>query len=507
VNASLAPAAIAPQLTPSAPVADFLKRKPRLLIGGEWVDAKSTQRVSVYDPATGKEISSIPDSGQADVDRAVAAARQALEKGPWADMLPAQREALLWRLSDLVEKNAAELAEIESINNGKTKFMASIIDIPGTRDYFRYMAGWATKIEGSTFQTSIQGPPGTKFHTYTTREPVGVVASIVPWNFPLAMAAWKLGPALAAGCTCILKPAEQTPLTALRLGELILEAGFPPGVVNILTGLGETTGAALVAHPGVDKIAFTGSTSVGKIINKSATDTMKRVSLELGGKSPMIVFPDVDIGAAVGGAAQAIFFNSGQVCTAGSRLFVHKKIFDKVVEGISGAANSIKLGPGLDPKTEMGPLVSREQQDRVLEYIKSGKAQGASVAVGGEAPSASGYYVKPTVLVNVKPDMKVVREEIFGPVLVAQRFEELDEIAAAANDTSYGLGASVWSNDIRTVQRLVPKIKAGTVWVNCHNMVDAAMPFGGFKQSGFGREHGRVAVEMYTELKSVCMMI
>jgi len=507
VNASLAPAAIAPQLTPSATVADFLKRKPRLLIGGEWVDAKSTQRVSVYDPATGKEISSIPDSGQADVDRAVAAARQALEKGPWADMLPAQREALLWRLSDLVEKNAAELAEIESINNGKTKFMASIIDIPGTRDYFRYMAGWATKIEGSTFQTSIQGPPGTKFHTYTTREPVGVVASIVPWNFPLAMAAWKLGPALAAGCTCILKPAEQTPLTALRLGELILEAGFPPGVVNILTGLGETTGAALVAHPGVDKIAFTGSTSVGKIINKSATDTMKRVSLELGGKSPMIVFPDVDIGAAVGGAAQAIFFNSGQVCTAGSRLFVHKKIFDKVVEGISGAANSIKLGPGLDPKTEMGPLVSREQQDRVLEYIKSGKAQGASVAVGGEAPSASGYYVKPTVLVNVKPDMKVVREEIFGPVLVAQRFEELDEIAAAANDTSYGLGASVWSNDIRTVQRLVPKIKAGTVWVNCHNMVDAAMPFGGFKQSGFGREHGRVAVEMYTELKSVCMMI
>ena len=507
MNASLAPAAIAPQLTPSATVADFLKRKPRLLIGGEWVDAKSTQRVSVYDPATGKEISSIPDSGQADVDRAVAAARQALEKGPWADMLPAQREALLWRLSDLVEKNAAELAEIESINNGKTKFMASIIDIPGTRDYFRYMAGWATKIEGSTFQTSIQGPPGTKFHTYTTREPVGVVASIVPWNFPLAMAAWKLGPALAAGCTCILKPAEQTPLTALRLGELILEAGFPPGVVNILTGLGETTGAALVAHPGVDKIAFTGSTSVGKIINKSATDTMKRVSLELGGKSPMIVFPDVDIGAAVGGAAQAIFFNSGQVCTAGSRLFVHKKIFDKVVEGISGAANSIKLGPGLDPKTEMGPLVSREQQDRVLEYIKSGKAQGASVAVGGEAPSASGYYVKPTVLVNVKPDMKVVREEIFGPVLVAQRFEELDEIAAAANDTSYGLGASVWSNDIRTVQRLVPKIKAGTVWVNCHNMVDAAMPFGGFKQSGFGREHGRVAVEMYTELKSVCMMI
>jgi phenylacetaldehyde dehydrogenase len=507
VNAALAPAAIAPQLTPSAPVAEFLKRKPRLLIGGEWVDSKSSQRVPVFDPATGKEICSIPDASQADVDRAVAAARQAFEKGPWPDMLPAEREALLWRLSDLIEKNAAELAELESINNGKTKFMASIIDVPGTRDYFRYMAGWATKIEGSTFQSSIHGPPGSKFHTYTSREPVGVVASIVPWNFPLAMAAWKLGPALATGCTCILKPAEQTPLTSLRLGELILEAGFPPGVVNILTGLGETAGAALVAHPGVDKIAFTGSTVVGKLINKSATDTLKRVSLELGGKSPMIVFPDVDVGAAVGGAAQAIFFNSGQVCTAGSRLFVHRKIFDKVVEGISGAANSMKLGPGLDPATQMGPLVSREQQDRVLEYIASGKAQGASVVAGGEAPQHSGYYVKPTVLVNVKPDMRVVREEIFGPVLVAQRFDDIDEIAAAANDTPYGLGASVWSNDIRTVQRLVPKIRAGTVWVNCHNMVDASMPFGGFKQSGFGREHGRVAIEMYTELKSVCMMI
>jgi phenylacetaldehyde dehydrogenase len=507
VNASLAPAAIAPQLTPSPAIAQFLKRKARLLIGGEWVDAKSSEKISVFDPATGQEIGTVPDAGASDVDRAVAAARQALEKGPWADMLPNQREALLWRLADLIDKNAADLAELESINNGKTRFMASIIDVPGTRDYFRYMAGWATKIEGSTFQTSISMGPGSKFHTYTAREPVGVVAQIVPWNFPLAMAAWKLAPALAAGCTCILKPAEQTPLTALRLGELIIEAGFPPGVVNILTGLGETAGAALVAHPGVDKIAFTGSTVVGKIINKAATDTMKRVSLELGGKSPMIVFPDVDIGMAVGGAAQAIFFNSGQVCTAGSRLFVHRKIFDKVVEGISGAAAGIKLGPGLDPKTEMGPLVSKEQQTRVLEYIASGKQQGATIMAGGEAAGGSGYYVQPTVMVNVKPDMRVVREEIFGPVLVAQRFDELEEIAAAANDTPYGLGASVWSNDVRTIQRLVPKIKAGTVWVNCHNMVDPAMPFGGFKQSGIGREHGRAAIEMYTEVKSVCMSV
>ena len=501
------PNAIAPQLTPSTSVREFIAKKPRLLINGEWVAPRSAETLAVFDPATGREISRVVDAGAEDVSRAVAAARAALETGPWADMSPSGREALLWKLSDLIERNAAELAELESVNNGKTRFMASIIDVPGTRDYFRYMAGWATKIEGSTFQSSIHGAPGSKFHTYTTREPVGVVAQIVPWNFPLAMAAWKLAPALAAGCTCILKPAEQTPLTSLRLGELIIEAGFPPGVINILTGLGETTGAALVAHPGVDKIAFTGSTAVGKIINKSATDTMKRVSLECGGKSPVIIFPDVDVGMAVGGAAQAIFFNAGQVCTAGSRLFVHRKIFDKVVEGMSGAAAGIKLGPGLDPKTEMGPLVSREQQERVLEYIASGKKQGASVAVGGEAPQNDGYYVKPTVLVNVKPDMRVVREEIFGPVVVAQRFDELDEIAAAANDSPYGLGASVWSNDLRTVHRLVPKIKAGTVWVNCHNMVDPSMPFGGFKQSGLGREHGRSAIEMYTELKSVCISI
>jgi phenylacetaldehyde dehydrogenase len=333
------------------------------------------------------------------------------------------------------------------------------------------------------------------------------VAQIVPWNFPLAMAAWKLGPALATGNTCILKPAEQTPLTALRLAELITEAGFPPGVVNVLTGLGETTGAALVAHPGVDKVAFTGSTSVGKIINKAATDTLKRVTLELGGKSPVIVLPDADLNSVIGGAVMGIFFNAGQVCTAGSRLFAHKKVFDKVVEGVSAAAQAIRLGPGLDPKTEMGPLVSREQQERVLGYIDSGRKDGAKVLTGGEAPSAAGFYVKPTVLTNVQPTMKVVREEIFGPVLVAQSFENLDEIAALANDTPYGLAASIWSNDVKAVHRLVPKIRAGTVWVNCHNFVDPAMPFGGFKQSGFGREHGRAVLEHYTELKSVCMAI
>jgi phenylacetaldehyde dehydrogenase len=507
VTVSAIPKTIAPQLTPSGVVRDFVAKKPRLFIGGEWVESTSGKTLPVYDPATGKEMTRVADADARDVDRAVAAARSAFESGPWPEMSPAAREALLWRLADLIDQHATELAELESLDNGKTRFMASIIDVPGSRDYFRYMAGWATKIEGTTMQTSIGGIPGAKFHTYVAREPVGVVAQIVPWNFPLAMAAWKLAPALATGCTCILKPAEQTPLSALRLGELIQKAGFPPGVVNILTGFGETAGAALVAHPGVDKIAFTGSTEVGKIINRGATDTLKRVSLELGGKSPVIVLPDADVNAVVGGAAMAIFFNSGQVCTAGSRLYVHSKIFDKVVEGLSGAASSIVLGPGLDQTTQMGPLVSKEQQERVLGYIDSGKKEGAAIAAGGEAPSHPGYYVKPTVLVNVKPQMRVVREEIFGPVVVAQRFDEIDEVAKAANDSPYGLGASIWSNNLSAVHRLIPRVKAGTVWVNCHNMVDPNMPFGGFKQSGFGREHGRVAIDMYTELKSVCMAI
>ncbi len=499
---------IASQPAPSAEAAEFLKRPPRLLIGGEWVESTSGAVIPVVDPATGKTIATTPDAGDEDVDRAVRAARAALESGPWPHVLPSERQAMIWRLSDLVERHAEELTELESLDNGKTKKMAGIVDIPGTRDYFRYMAGWATKIEGSTIDVSVgRGGPEAKFQAQTRREPVGVVAQIIPWNFPLAMAAWKLGPALAAGCACILKPAEQTPLTALRLGDLILEAGFPPGVVNILTGYGETTGAALVRHPGVDKIAFTGSGEVGKQINKVATDTMKRVSLECGGKSPVIVLPDTDVDVAVGGASQAIFFNAGQVCAAGSRLYVHRRIFDKVVEGVGAAADAIQLGPGLDPNTQMGPLVSQEQQQRVMSYIESGRSDGAEVVAGGTSPDHEGYYVKPTVLTGVRDDMRVVQEEIFGPVLVAEAFEDLDEIAERANATEYGLAASIWSNDLRSVHRLVPKIKAGTVWINCHGPVDPNMPFGGYKQSGIGREHGRGAIEMYTELKSVCMMI
>jgi phenylacetaldehyde dehydrogenase len=498
---------IAHQPEPSATVARFLKRPPRLLIGGEWVEARSTATIPVVDPATGRQIAVVADANAADVDRAVAAARAAFEKGAWHDMLPVQREALIWRLSDLIDQHADELAELESLDNGKTKFIASVVDVPNTRDYFRYMAGWATKLEGATFNTSISTGPGSQFHTYTLREPIGVVAQIIPWNFPLAMAAWKLGPALACGCTCVLKPAEQTPMSALRLGELIIEAGFPPGVVNILTGNGETTGAALVTHPGVDKVAFTGSTAVGKTINKAATDTLKRVSLELGGKSPVIVLPDANLEAVVGGAANAIFFNAGQVCAAGSRLYAHSKVFDQVVDGVSQAAARIRLGPGLDPTTEMGPLVSKEQQDRVLGYIESGRKGGAKVMTGGEAPAGQGYYVKPTVIANVRQDMAIVREEIFGPVLVAQRFDDLEEIAAMANDSPYGLGASIWGRDISAIHRLIPKVRAGTVWVNCHNFVDPAMPFGGYKQSGFGREHSHTVFEHYTEIKSVCIAL
>lgn len=498
--------AIAAQPALSPAVAQFLKHPPRLFIGGEWVEPLSKAVVPVFDPASGEQIAAVADANAADVDRAVQAARRAFDGGAWRQLLPAQREALIWALADLIDRHADELAELESIDNGKTKFMASIIDIPGSRDYFRYMAGWATKIEGSTIDISV-GQRGGAFHAYAQREPVGVVAQIIPWNFPLAMAAWKLGPALAAGCTCVLKPAEQTPLTALRLGELIQEAGFPPGVVNIVTGNGETAGAALVTHPGVDKIAFTGSTEVGKKINIAATDSLKRVSLELGGKSPVIVLPDADAETAAAGAASAIFFNAGQVCAAGSRLYVHRKLYDRVIEQLGGAASAIKLGPGLDADTQMGPLVSREQQQRVLDYIESGRSAGVSVVAGGDRPEHPGYYVTPTVLANVKPDMRVVQEEIFGPVVVAQRFDDLDEIAALANDTPYGLAASIWSNDLTAVHRLLPKIKAGTVWVNCHGPVDASMPFGGYKQSGFGREHGRVGVEMYTELKSVCIAL
>jgi phenylacetaldehyde dehydrogenase len=482
-----------------------LSRKPSLFINNEWVASSHDATIAVEDPSSGKEITRIADASDKDVDRAVAAARTAFDDGRWCNLPPMVRERMIHKLADLLEAHADEFAELEAIDNGKPKGMAAAVDIPGAVGQLRYMAGWATKLSGEVIEPAAM-PRGTVF-SYVSREPIGVAAQIVPWNFPLLMATLKIAPALAAGCTIVLKPAEQTSLTALRLGDLVAEAGFPAGVINIITGNGHTAGDRLVRHPDVDKVAFTGSTEVGKIINRTATDTMKRVTLELGGKSPVVVLPDVNIDQVAPAAAGAIFFNAGQVCVAGSRLFAHRSIFDKLVEGIAAATPFWAPRPSLDPEAHMGPLVSKEQFDRVMGYIEAGKRDGASVAIGGDAPSADGYYVNPTVLVNVNPQMSVVREEIFGPVVVAQRFDDLDEVAKAANDTCYGLGAGIWTKDVSAMHRLAAKIKAGTVWGNCHAVIDPALPFGGFKESGLGREQARQGVEAYTELKSVIIQL
>lgn len=407
---------------------------------------------------------------------------------------------MIWKLADLLEAHLEEFAELESLDNGKPVSVARIADVPLSVDLLRYMAGWATKIEGTTFSLSI---PGAQCLAYTLREPVGVVGQIIPWNFPLLMAAWKLGPALATGCTVVLKPAEQTPLSALRLGELICEAGFPDGVVNIVTGFGEPAGAALAAHLGVDKVAFTGSTGVGKLIVQAAAGNLKKVSLELGGKSPNILFQDADLNVGIPGAANAIFFNHGQCCCAGSRLYVEHELFDRVVAGVAEEAGKIKLGPGLDPATQMGPLVSDEQQQKVLGYLESGFAEGAKAVVGGHRWGQKGYFVEPTILVDTRPEMKVMREEIFGPVVCAVPFRDIEEVVQAGNDSVYGLAAAVWTRDISKAHQVAAALKAGTVWINCYKVFDAALPFGGYKQSGWGREMGREVLELYTQVKSV----
>src|SRR5277367_3857977 len=489
----------------SAAAKRSLARKPALFINNEWVRSTEDATFAVEDPSIGREISRIVDASKADVDRAVGAARAAFDDGRWSNLAPNKRERIINKLADLIEAHAAEFAELEAIDNGKPIGMASAIDVPGAVDMLRYMAGWASKLGGELIEP--QGVPRGKMFSYVTREPIGVAAQIIPWNFPLLMATLKIAPALTVGCTVILKPAEQTSLTALRLADFVAEAGFPPGVVNVITGNGHTAGAALVKHPGVDKIAFTGSTEVGKLINRNATDTLKRVTLELGGKSPVVVMPDVNVDEVAAGAAGAIFFNSGQVCIAGSRLFAHRSIFDRVIAGVAAASAFWKPRPSLDPQAHLGPLVSKEQFDRVMGYIEAGKRDGASVALGGDAAAANGYYVNPTVLINVKPNMSVVREEIFGPVLVAQRFDSIDEVAKAANDTCYGLGAGIWTKDLSAMHRLAAKIKAGTVWGNCHAIIDPALPFGGFKQSGFGREQARQGIEAYTELKTVIIKL
>ena len=472
----------------------------KMLIGGQWVAAASGKTFETLNPATGKTLAQVAEGDAEDINRAVVAARKAFESGPWPKMTPSQRGRLLWRVAELIEEHADELAMLETLDNGKPIKYSKASDVPLTADHFRYFAGWATKIEGETIPVSIPN-----MLTYTLREPLGVVGQIIPWNFPMQMAAWKMAPALAAGNTVILKPAEQTPLTALRMCELMCEAGFPDGVVNIVPGYGHTAGAALAAHLDVDKIAFTGSTEVGKKILQASAGNLKKITLELGGKSPNIIFPDADLKWAVRGALTAIYFNSGQICTAGSRLFVHQSIYDEMVSQMAEAAAAMRVGDGADAATEMGPVITQEQLDRVSGYIETGKREGATARAGGERVGgdlADGFFLRPTVLDQVTDEMTVAREEIFGPVVVALPFEEIEEVAARANRSIYGLAAGVWTSDIKKAHKMVSLLKSGVVWVNTYNQFDAAAPFGGYRQSGYGREMGHAVLDGYTQIKT-----
>ena len=478
---------------------EFISQPHRLLIGAERQDAADGRTFVTVDPATGREIAQVALGGPQDVDRAVTAARAAFADGPWGSMPASGRERLMHALAQALEDRAVEVAQIESLDNGKPVGLAQYVDVNGAVGHLRYFAGWPTKIEGGVLPVTAPN-----MHCYTRREPVGVCAQIIPWNFPLLMAAWKLGPALAAGCTVVLKPAEQTPLSALRLGELALEVGFPPGVINVLTGDG-STGAALVDHPDVNKIAFTGSTAVGREIGAKAGRALKRVTLELGGKSPNIILPDADMDAAVKGSYQAIYFNTGQACNAGSRLFVPAERFDEVMSGLAEAASAARLGPGLDASTQLGPVVSAEQHERVMSYIEAGRAEGAEVLAGGEAAltDSGGYFIAPTLFSTTSDELRIAREEIFGPVLVASPYDSLEEVAARANDGEYGLAAGVWTRDVSSAHRLAAMLHAGMVYINTWGVVDPAAPFGGFKASGIGREHGHDGLDAYLETKTV----
>ncbi|PYX69627.1 MAG: betaine-aldehyde dehydrogenase [Acidobacteria bacterium] len=482
------------------PAATKVSVKPgKLLIDGQWVDG--SKKFNTINPATEEVLAEITEASPADVDRAVEAARRAFEdrNGLWRKLSASERGRLIWKLADLIEKNIEELAELETLDNGKPIFESRYVDMPMVIDVLRYYAGLATKIHGetvNTFETAF---------TYTLREPVGVVGLIVPWNFPLLLASWKLGPALACGNTLVLKPAEQTPLTALKLGDLVIEAGFPSGVVNILTG-GPETGKAIVTHPGIDKIAFTGSTAVGKEIMRGAADTLKRVTLELGGKSPNIVFADADIDNAVKGAINGIFYGKGEVCNAGSRLFLESKLKDDFTEKLVARASKMRPADPLDPKTRLGAIVSQEQMKTVLGFIEAGKSEGAKLVSGGNRTSVNGgkgFFIEPTIFGDVKNDMRIAQEEIFGPVLSVLTFDDIDEVIERANNNPYGLAAAVWTRDVKKAHMVSRRLKAGTVWINTYGLMDAALPFGGYKSSGFGRELGAHAIEHYTELKTV----
>jgi aldehyde dehydrogenase (NAD+) len=476
---------------------EFLKGTKKLLINGEWVEAASGETFESLDPSNKTVLAVLSQAGPEDVDKAVKAARQAFENGPWKKMSASERGRLMYKLADLMEAHQEELAQLETLDNGKPIRETSNADVPLAIDHIRYYAGWATKIVGQTI------PVAGNYFNYTRHEPIGVVGQIIPWNFPLLMAAWKLGAALATGCTIVLKPASQTPLTALYLGKLALEAGIPAGVLNVIPGAGRAAGNALVEHPGVDKIAFTGSTPVGKAIMRQAAGTVKKVSLELGGKSPNIILPDADMSQAIPGALMGIMFNQGQVCCAGSRLFIQKKSYDNVVADLASLAQKIKQGAGIDPTTEMGPLVSQNQLETVSSYIEKGKAEGAEVVAGGVYGFGNGYYVAPTIFAGVNDEMTIAKEEIFGPVVAAMPFDDIDDVIRRANNSEYGLAAGLWTQDLKKAHYVASELRAGTVWVNCYNVFDAASPFGGYKESGNGREMGSYALENYTEVKSV----